>query len=723
MERWNKNRNREPGNRTNSFRNGSVSIVTLFAVLGLLVLIGFVGNAGHAVSYRIETQNASDAAAISSAEWMARGMNAITATNHMLGEVTAIVTIHEALGGPEVDVGIQATIVESQVLDSTIDTLIQLAPIRGLQSYGITQALTDADEEFLKFVADRMTADKGNHRAFATIYDSKLTLKKKYAKWLMRKSIANLGLFVPPPWGYATAAAGLGVHLKSTKEIAGITKEWLILMALEEMVVQTSDLKVRVLEKQLIPALAAHAEMIAAMDQDSDANLAQAAAGGLVGHSIQDSLDHLAHSVELATFPRPFALKLPVEPEPAPTLQSGSNAPEWGGDSNQQDDSTKINFIRIVRSHIKQTNKIKKRIGRLGRDIKQLDEQETDVEQLLKDTAPNSPQAKSLETELKEIDRLRTEKRKTIEYLKLKLENLNQEFGEFMENVKQYQSMLDGRGGNLSDSPGHLPALLNQQQERHSQWVRATWPYVDALRAPILAQFENQLQRSNAKKHFVKWTNRYTLVKSWQLRSGYRFQKMGNNAGRWSKSSEVEPLQMYVMKDAYDRSGDEQKGREPWTGSDKGSKLAAEHLFTMVGLAHREFTPQFAPRFFPGAHDRGMTTYAQSIIYNANRQESPDAVVPPLVQRSVGWDTLNWDPNTETPEWGSQSTLSNAKWPWQVLSSARQSDSVKVKLNWQAKLMPATQTRIAEAALDNVNSVMGKTLGLSLLNFKELSSH
>jgi hypothetical protein len=44
-------------------------------------------------------------------------------------------------------------------------------------------------------------------------------------------------------------------------------------------------------------------------------------------------------------------------------------------------------------------------------------------------------------------------------------------------------------------------------------------------------------------------------------------------------------------------------------------------------------------------------------------------------------------------------------------------------LNWQAKLMPATQTRIAEAALDNVNSVMGKTLGLSLLNFKELSSH
>ena len=605
MERWNKTRKRNSGTRTYSTRNGSVSIVTLFAVLGLLILIGLVGNAGHAVNRRIETQNASDAAAIASSQWMARGMNSMTATNHMLGELTAIVAIHEALGGPEVDVGIEASTIESQALDSTINTLKRLAPIRGLETYGITEALTDADKDFLNFVSDRMAADNGNHRAFATIYDSKLTLKRKYAKWLMRKSIANLGLFVPPPWGYATAAAGLGVHLMATAEIAGITKEWLVLMALEEMVVQTKDLKVQILEQQLIPSLVAHAEMIAARDQDSDSNVTQSLTGGLVGHAIQDSLDHLSPSIELSTYPRPFALKLPVEPEPAPTLQGGPDAPEWDGDSNNQDDSTGINFLRIVRNHRKQVNKINGRISRLNRDIKTLNEQETDVDKLLKNAAPASSQEKNLQSEIEEIEKLRTDKRATIENLNLRLADLKQEFGEFMKTVEQYQSTIGGRGGNLSDAPGHLPALLNQQQERHSQWVRATWPYLDALRAPILTQFEDQLKRSNAKKHFIKWTNRYTLVKSWQFRSGYRFEKTSDSAGRWTKSQDVEPLQMYVMKDAYNKSGNEQKGREPWTGSDKRGKQAAEKLvYNRRTGTSRVFSPIRAPSLCWGTRPR-----------------------------------------------------------------------------------------------------------------------
>ena len=75
--------------RTVRTGHGKITMVTLIAILGLLVLAGFVGNAGHIVTEKVNTQNAADAMAFSSAQWMARGMNAVTATNHLLGEATA----------------------------------------------------------------------------------------------------------------------------------------------------------------------------------------------------------------------------------------------------------------------------------------------------------------------------------------------------------------------------------------------------------------------------------------------------------------------------------------------------------------------------------------------------------------------------------------------------------------------------------------------------------
>jgi hypothetical protein len=39
----------------------------------------------------------------------------------------------------------------------------------------------------------------------------------------------------------------------------------------------------------------------------------------------------------------------------------------------------------------------------------------------------------------------------------------------------------------------------------------------------LLAKLLDQLEKSKAAEHYEKWTNRYTLVKAWQFRSGYRF--------------------------------------------------------------------------------------------------------------------------------------------------------------------------------------------------------
>ena len=64
-------------------------------------MAGFIGNIGQVTANKIATQNAADSVAFSSAQWMARGMNAATATNHMLGEVTGLVVVIEAVAGPE----------------------------------------------------------------------------------------------------------------------------------------------------------------------------------------------------------------------------------------------------------------------------------------------------------------------------------------------------------------------------------------------------------------------------------------------------------------------------------------------------------------------------------------------------------------------------------------------------------------------------------------------
>ena len=47
----------------------------------------------------MELQNAADSAAYSTALWQARGMNAVTVSNHMMGEATGLIVMVESLGG------------------------------------------------------------------------------------------------------------------------------------------------------------------------------------------------------------------------------------------------------------------------------------------------------------------------------------------------------------------------------------------------------------------------------------------------------------------------------------------------------------------------------------------------------------------------------------------------------------------------------------------------
>ncbi|MBU4272378.1 MAG: Tad domain-containing protein [Planctomycetes bacterium] len=76
--------------RTHRNQSGTISILSVFAVLLLTMLLGMVMNVGRQVDGKIRLQNAADAAAYSGGLVLARGMNSLAFTNHLLCEVFAM---------------------------------------------------------------------------------------------------------------------------------------------------------------------------------------------------------------------------------------------------------------------------------------------------------------------------------------------------------------------------------------------------------------------------------------------------------------------------------------------------------------------------------------------------------------------------------------------------------------------------------------------------------
>jgi len=76
--------------RLHGDERGSISIVSVFAVMFLAMLLGMVMNVGRHVDGKIRMQNAADAAAYSGGVVLARGMNTLAFSNHLLFDVFAV---------------------------------------------------------------------------------------------------------------------------------------------------------------------------------------------------------------------------------------------------------------------------------------------------------------------------------------------------------------------------------------------------------------------------------------------------------------------------------------------------------------------------------------------------------------------------------------------------------------------------------------------------------
>jgi hypothetical protein len=130
---------------------------------------------------------------------------------------------------------------------------------------------------------------------------------------------------------------------------------------------------------------------------------------------------------------------------------------------------------------------------------------------------------------------------------------------------------------------------------------------------------------------------------------------------------------------------------------------------------------------YPVASKRGITTFAQAIFYNGNEQKPADFGAKSQTQAKLGWDTLNWSPTATVPEWGAPAAVSDkAKWPWEIFDADEElAKNAAVKLNWQAKLMPVTSSRLTPAAAVAMtkSTDMGTNVGLALPLFNKLVTH
>ena len=76
--------------RANADQEGAITLLTVFAVLVLTMLLGMVMNVGRHVDSKIRMQNAADASAYTGSVVLARGMNTLAFTNHLLSDVFAL---------------------------------------------------------------------------------------------------------------------------------------------------------------------------------------------------------------------------------------------------------------------------------------------------------------------------------------------------------------------------------------------------------------------------------------------------------------------------------------------------------------------------------------------------------------------------------------------------------------------------------------------------------
>jgi len=546
---------------------GMIAISSLVLLLTAMLLIGLTINLSQVTHRRIEMQTAADAVTSAGGTMLARGMNALTATNHLMGEMMSLVIIHEAIGGKKHERGINADDGVNSSLHAKSDDRLaspamlknndrRLATIyRGASAFR-TLLKFPPHQRVFELVHDRRSGRSGIH-AEATLLDCSLNLKQWLQKIYAGKALAgaliatNYGPLVAT--GRALEAAMEPLELKTEQE-------YRTLKAVDVVARQLLPAK-KLLRDVLLPSAKRQTTAIVQVTP----RLAQRAA---------EELGRL-NSVEGSLFPAPGQLKLPVQMDPLALAQT----------------------LPLAKSDVPE---------------------------------PGQP----------------------------------------------------------CDCPAAETAITRDQIVKVTQLARATFPWVNYHRQPLLDMMAATMNLAEAKEVYFHWSNGYSkrvLDEQQQGRS-------------WEPDSH---LGLYVLQ-GY--TGPD-KGYEDWNMAEN-SELA-DDLFTFIGLAAGASPHVIGGQLFRQLHPDGLFSFSSGLLYNANDQQRPQHRIDlrckrilPVRQANTGMDTLNWYPGSQQESAGCELRPrvgdSREHRPFELLGIGLPAEYPRIQVNWQWKLIPSTTHRVGQ---------------------------
>jgi len=633
--------------RLHAIEDGKISLSALFVALAFFVIIGFVGNAEMAVFRKLEAQNAADSMALTCATWRARGMNAVTANNHLMGELSAVAVLVEALGGPELD-GQEESVKESEDMNDALNNPIAPgAPIKfnefiAFVGSPFTLQLQRLDKQYVDFLQDTFTGDDGKHDALATIYDGQMEMKALVWYGFITKISSNAVYLVVSVVSFGIAApaaevANLSVHLAIDTALLTVVKDWYLTKGVAAFASLLQQVR-----KQVVPIT------LQALSMYGDSLADRTKVRGAIESSLRTSQQQFAIE-SFQTFPLVRDMRLPIEREPAPERAGGTATIPPSLSTAKPDESFVVEAIKGPLRGIQGTIDF--------------------INDLVPPFLPNP------------ID-----------------------FDISPVSGKDYRELTQDEGGGFgfpgNPSLKNLKELAQKEQfdwreDRSSQWVRATYPHVDELRRSLREFFNEVIPSSLMGSFYVHWTNRYCISVSHKLRT------------------EDSDNHLYFLTE----STAEGKGNEPWTNNPQ----RAEQLFaTQVFIKLRTPPAILTPPLFPNPNRKGVLAISESLTYNANGRRINGPTSPPRErQPDTGWDTLNWLPPVNAPEWGAPESsprdMDRARSLFFTGPPLQADARSRMQLNWQSKLSPFGESRLREAlAVPEISKFFGPA-GSSLL--------
>lgn len=216
-------------------RSGMITIVNAAIVAMCSLLAVFLLNIGHVQHHKVQMQNAADATAITGATVLARGMNTVTATNHVMGEMMSFVLLHEAIGGPRLE-GRRPGPADTDREDGLLDAAYVAAS--SFAGYGIRTPAYD------------LVRQRGGVFVDYTLLDSKKRLKELLAWVYFTKAAAGamIASQVPP-----VVAAGVALNATMDAVEALIEFEYELLKQLHVVASDLIPIK-KLLRDTMLPA-------------------------------------------------------------------------------------------------------------------------------------------------------------------------------------------------------------------------------------------------------------------------------------------------------------------------------------------------------------------------------------------------------------------------------------------------------------------------------------